>query len=98
MIETRSSTRRIKLSDLGREPFRVLFPAGLLAGIVGVMQWPLYFGGITHFYPGVLHARIMAFGMFGGFILGFLGTAMPRMLSVRPLLVAEVFSVSLLHG
>jgi len=36
-------------------------------------------------YPGQIHARIMAHGLFGGFIFGFLGTAMPRMLSAPPL-------------
>src|SRR5437899_5288466 len=91
------SRRRISLSDLGREPFRIFFPAGVLAGITGVGLWPLYFGGLTQFYPGIGHARIMACGLFGGFILGFLGTAMPRMLSAAPLRAIEVFPLVLLH-
>ncbi|HEX9256014.1 MAG TPA: NnrS family protein, partial [Candidatus Angelobacter sp.] len=72
---------RITLDDLGREPFRVFFPEGVFAGILGVALWPLYFTGVSSFYPGQAHARIMAYGLFGGFIFGFLGTAMPRMLS-----------------
>src|ERR1051325_2550562 len=83
-METDSSKRRIGLRDFGREPFRIFFPAGVLAGIVGVALWPLYFTNVLELYPGLGHARIMACGLFGGFIIGFLGTAMPRMLSAKP--------------
>jgi len=83
-------TTRATLRDLAREPFRIFFPAGVLAGIVGVALWPLHLLGVMEFYPGLIHARIMACGLFGGFIFGFLGTAMPRMLSTEPLRVAEV--------
>jgi uncharacterized protein involved in response to NO len=89
---------RITLSDFAKEPFRIFFPAGVLAGIVGVALWPLYFWGIAEFYPGQIHARIMACGLFGGFIFGFLGTAMPRMLSANPLRVGEVFTLLLLYA
>lgn len=77
--------RRLKLADLRAEPFRVFFPAAVLVGILGVALWPLYFGGLLENYPGAGHTRMMGQGFFGGFIIGFLGTAMPRMLSVRPL-------------
>ena len=78
-------TRRINLAILGAEPFRLFFPAGVIAGIIGVALWPLYFGGVIESYPGQNHAHIMANGMFGSFIFGFLGTAIPRMLSVARL-------------
>jgi uncharacterized protein involved in response to NO len=68
-----------------------------LAGIVGVALWPLHLLGFQASYPGQIHARIMAHGLFGGFILGFLGTAMPRMLSAKPLRVPEAAVVLLLH-
>src|SRR5690349_5251436 len=84
------TSSRITLKDFGKEPFRIFFPAAVLAGITGVGLWPLYFWGVTQFYPGQLHARIMACGLFGGFIFGFLGTAMPRMLSAKPLHIGEV--------
>ena len=45
-------TRRVELTDLGKEPFRLFFPAGVLAGIVGVALWPMHFGGVVSFYPG----------------------------------------------
>ena len=90
-------SRRITLGDIGKEPFRLFFPAGVLAGIVGVSLWPLHFGGLVSLYPGQAHARIMACGLFGGFILGFLGTAMPRMLSVPPLGPGNVLLLLALH-
>jgi uncharacterized protein involved in response to NO len=91
-------SRRISLADLGREPFRILFPAAVLAGLIGVSLWPLYFTGVTQFYPGTDHARVMAYGLFGGFIFGFLGTAMPRMLSAKPLHLVEALLLVLLHA
>jgi len=89
--------QRISLADVGNEPFRLFFPEGVLSGILGVALWPLHFGGILSLYPGQAHARIMAYGLFGGFILGFLGTAMPRMLSAPRLGPRNVFLLLGLH-
>src|SRR6266704_2255993 len=89
--------KRLAFSDLGKEPFRVFFPEGVLAGIIGVSLWPLYFSGLRTFHPGEAHARIMAYGLFGGFIFGFLGTAMPRLLSVPPLGTRNVLLLLALH-
>lgn len=66
------------------EPFRVFFPVGLLVGISGVSLWPLYFTGIHKFYPGVMHGRMMIQGFLMAFIMGFLGTAAPRLTGTRP--------------
>jgi hypothetical protein len=88
---------RISLSDISSEPFRAMFPLAVLAGITGAAVWPLHFWGVLKLYPGQAHARIMAAGLLGGFILGFLGTAMPRMLSASKLGVRNVFAVALLH-
>lgn len=67
-------------------------------------MWPLYFGGIIDFYPGSHHSRIMAFGFFGGFMMGFLLTALPRLAGFPAFRLWEVwviligyFSVSLCH-
>jgi uncharacterized protein involved in response to NO len=84
-----SLIRALPLQLFAREPFRLFFPAATLAGIIGVALWPLNLLGVTSEYPGQLHARIMAHGLFGGFIFGFLGTAMPRMLSATPLRLIE---------
>ena len=71
------------------EPFRFFFPVGVLAGLVGAALWPLHFGGTYAPYPALAHARIMAEGFLGGFAFGFLGTALPRMLSAPPLRLLE---------
>lgn len=89
--------KRISLAELAAEPFRLFFPAGVLAGIVGAALWPLHFAGVAGMYPGIPHARIMACGLFGAFIIGFLGTAMPRMLSAGPLLVWQVMPLVAIH-
>ena len=85
------------LNAAAREPFRLFFPLATLAGIVGVLLWPLHLLGISPTYPGQFHARIMTHGLFGGFIFGFLGTAMPRMLSAPPLRKFEIFPLLLVH-
>jgi uncharacterized protein involved in response to NO len=79
------------------EPFRLFFPAAVVAGLVGVLIWPLHFLGVVELYPGRNHARLMAHGFFGGFIFGFLGTAMPRMLSSFRLTAPEVLLFLVLH-
>ena len=63
------------------EPFRIFFPLATLLGISGVSLWPLYFSGLHRFYPGQMHSRLMIEGFLAGFVLGFLGTALPRLLS-----------------
>jgi uncharacterized protein involved in response to NO len=79
------------------EPFRVFFPLGVLAAVIGVALWPLHLWGVLSWYPGQIHARLMANGFFGGFIIGFLGTAMPRMLSTKPLKSLETGLLAILY-
>ena len=93
----RTSSRQVTLRDLGSEPFRLLFPAGVLAGVVGVSLWPLHVWGFRAAYPGLEHARLMAFGLFGGFILGFLGTVLPRQTSTPPLRSTTVLALGAVH-
>ena len=92
-----TARKRISLADVGNEPFRIFFPMGVLAGIIGVGFWPLHISGVLEWYPGQTHARMMAYGLFGSFILGFLGTAMPRMLSAPPLGTRNVLLLAILH-
>lgn len=68
---------------LCREPFRLFFPVGLLLGITGVSLWPLYYAGAITVYPATAHARLMIEGFMASFIIGFLGTAGPRITSTR---------------
>lgn len=75
----------LNLRQLAQEPFRLFFPVATLAGFIGVLLWPLMIAGWMTTYPGDIHARLMVQGFFGGFILGFLGTSVPRFLEVPPL-------------
>lgn len=63
---------------MNTEPYRALFPLGLLWGCAGVALWLLHFMGIIA-YPILPHAYIMIFGFFMSFVSGFLMTALPRM-------------------
>ena len=87
----------ITWKEIGAEPYRLFFPTAVLAGMVGAALWPLHFGHVVKLYPGQAHARIMACGLLGGFIFGFLGTAMPRMLSAPALGARNVLFLVLLH-
>jgi len=71
------------------EPFRIFFPLGLLLGAIGVMLWPLYVWHEIGFYPANAHVRLMVEGMMGSFIIGFLGTAGPRLFDAPPLTACE---------
>lgn len=82
---------------LGSEPYRLFFLSGVLFSIAGVMLWPLFYQGQLSFHPGVSHARVMT-GSFGGaFVIGFLGTAGPRILGAPRLTVWELAVFFLLH-
>ena len=72
------------------EPFRIFFPLATLLGSSGVSLWPLYFSGLHRFYPGPMHARLMIEGFLAGFVIGFLGTALPRLLSAPSLRRGEL--------
>ncbi len=76
--------------DFFGEPFRIFFPAGILLGIAGVSLWLFYYGGLVTTYPATAHARLMIEGFMASFIIGFLGTAGPRITSTSPFSRGEV--------
>ena len=82
---------------LGSEPYRLFFLSGVVFSIAGVLLWPLFYQGKLTFYPGVSHARVMIEGFGGGFVVGFLGTAGPRMLTAPRLKPWELVPLFLLH-
>lgn len=61
------------------DPYRLLFPLGVLSGLVGTALWPLHALGWIP-YPAPLHWTLMIQGFEHSFILGFLLTAMPSFL------------------
>jgi uncharacterized protein involved in response to NO len=92
------ASRRLTFALVCEEPFRLFFPLAIVAGLVGALAWPLHFAGWVTWYPGVNHARIMTQGFFAAFMVGFLGTAMPRMLSAPRLTGFEVCLLFALHA
>lgn len=80
------------------EPFRLLFPVGAVLGIIGAALWPLYAWKFMATYPGVIHSRVMIEGFLTAFVIGFLGTALPRLLDVPRMTLWEAggFTFSLL--
>lgn len=72
------------IDRLAKEPFRVFFPLGIIASALGVLLWPAYYAGWISYYPLEAHARWMVLGFGGCFIVGFLGTAGPRLLGAEP--------------
>lgn len=73
-----------------QDPFRLFFPFGVLLGILGVLLWPIHFAGWLAAYPALLHSRLMIEGFMAAFVIGFLTTAGPRLVSSRPLSPAEI--------
>ncbi|NBB79785.1 MAG: hypothetical protein GVY36_10110 [Verrucomicrobia bacterium] len=70
------------------EPFRLLFPLGALMGVLGVLLWPAFVWADAP-YPLLAHAGIMIQCFLGSFVIGFLGTALPRLLDVSKLRLLE---------
>lgn len=65
------------------EPFRLLFPLGTLLAICGTLIWPLFALGWLTAYPAAAHSGIIIQCFLTAFVIGFLGTALPRLLDVR---------------
>ncbi len=85
------------LAWLAGEPFRLFFFTGALWSVIGVSLWPLFYAGKLAFYPGLTHARLMIECFGGAFVVGFLGTAGPRMASAPRLTPVELVVLFALH-
>ena len=82
-------------TDIRREPFRLLFPLGVLFGCLGISHWLWYalgWSGASQF----VHASIQIGAYLYCFIAGFLWTAMPRMTGAPPATSAELLAVLVL--
>jgi uncharacterized protein involved in response to NO len=82
---------------LAGEPYRVFFFSGALWSIIGVSLWPLFYAQALGFYPGLMHARIMIEAFGAAFVVGFLGTAGPRMATAPKLTPLELLWLFALH-
>ena len=68
-----------------REAYRLLFPLGVLASLLGVLLWPALYAGWLTWYPLEAHTRLMTACFGGCFVVGFLGTAVPRLVDAPPI-------------
>lgn len=82
MSENPGRTTTYRALVAAGEPFRLLFPLGAVFALLGVALWPAFAWGLLPDYPGIPHARTMIHGFMGAFVMGFLGTALPRLLDV----------------
>lgn len=89
--------RKQGLRWLAAEPYRVFFVSGAVWSLIGVSLWPLFYAQQLGFYPNLVHARLMIEAFGGAFVVGFLGTAGPRMASAPKLTPLELFVLLLLH-
>jgi len=90
-------SRRLGLRWLASEPYRVFFFSGALWSVIGVSLWPLFYAQKLSFYPNVIHARLMIEAFGGAFVVGFLGTAGPRMATAPKLTPLELGWLFALH-
>ncbi len=93
----RPSVRAAGLRWLAAEPYRVFFALGTVWSLVGVALWPLFYQGLLAVHPLLSHSRLMVEGFGGAFIVGFLGTAGPRMASAPKLSPPELIGLVALH-
>lgn len=82
---------------LASEPYRVFFFSGAVWSIIGVALWPLFYAQMIGFYPNFVHARIMIEAFGAAFVVGFLGTAGPRMATAPKLTPIELIWLFALH-
>lgn len=75
----------------------MFFLSGAVWSLIGVSLWPLFYAGKLSFYPAIHHARLMIEAFGGAFVVGFLGTAGPRMASAPKLTVLELLLLFALH-
>lgn len=78
------------------EPFRPFFILGTLCAILGVSLWPLYYFQWLPEISGATHARLQIQGFLGLFAIGFLLTALPRLLEVRRCTLLEFLTFTAL--
>lgn len=94
---TAAKRRADGLAWLAAEPYRVFFASGAVWSVIGVALWPLFYGQHLGFYPNIVHARLMIEAFGGAFVVGFLGTAGPRMATAPKLTPLELGWLFALH-
>jgi uncharacterized protein involved in response to NO len=79
------ATHRLTQAPLWRrEPYRTLFPLGVLLAWAGVLHWLLHAVGLLANYEPVFHSIAQIQGFMMCFAVGFLFTAIPRRTGTGP--------------
>jgi uncharacterized protein involved in response to NO len=90
---------RAAVAKMADEPFRLFFPLGTLYCLIGVGYWPLkVFGFAFTAVPSQFHTFLQVYGFMTAFVIGFLGTALPRLTEARRFSAAELAVMFLLHS
>lgn len=84
----------MKKANSNIDPYRVLFPVGLLCSIIGLFIWILFQERIINYYPRDVHANLMFFGFLWSFVAGFLMTAVPKMTNTPGASMQDILIVS----
>ena len=74
----------VVVSPWRREPYRLLFPLGVLLAWTGVLHWLLLATGFIQEYRSVFHAFAQIEGFMTCFAVGFLFTLIPRRTGTAP--------------
>lgn len=80
------------------EPFRLFFPLGWIAGIIGVTYWILVSLGVTSNYNSLFHGLIQIELFASAFAVGFLLTALPKFLRADSASTNEVFAFLVVYA
>ncbi len=71
-------------------PYRLMFPLGMLGGLLGVGHWILWSAGWLADSNPFFHSTMMVQGFLACFVVGFLMTALPRFLATDTARLWEV--------
>lgn len=82
------------------EPFRLFFPLGTFYCLLGVGYWPLkiFLPTLLANVPSTFHVFMQIEGFLTAFVLGFLGTAAPRLTQTERLSPPELGIITLSHA
>ena len=89
-----SELQQIGVKKCFDEPYRIFFPLGILWVLIGVLYWvPVAFGTALEGVPSMVHVYVQVYGFLWSFVVGFLGTAVPRFSGTRWMTRMETLSL-----